>query len=195
MMSKATRPKKPKLKAKKPVKRTAKRAAAPPEKEITRGRGRPSEYSPELASKICNIIADNGTLKDAAKKTGIGEQTILDWLDARDDFSGQYARARARQADGFDDEITLTRRLVAEGEMDANAARVIIDSLKWQASKRAPKRYGDRLTQDVTVTEGEAKPDVSESEGRRWIKNVLEKRKVRNPNALTRASTSEDDDE
>lgn len=79
--------------------------------------------------------------------------------------------------------------------MDANAARVIIDSLKWQASKRAPKRYGDRLTQDVTVTEGEAKPDVSESEGRRWIKNVLEKRKVRNPNALTRASTSEDDDE
>jgi hypothetical protein len=40
---------------------------------------------------------------------------------------------------------------VSAGTMDSHAARVVLDSMRWRASKLAPKVYGDRL--DVSVTD------------------------------------------
>jgi hypothetical protein len=40
---------------------------------------------------------------------------------------------------------------VKGGTMDSHAARVVLDSMRWRASKLAPKVYGDRL--DVSVTD------------------------------------------
>jgi hypothetical protein len=40
---------------------------------------------------------------------------------------------------------------VTAGTMDSHAARVVLDSMRWRASKLAPKVYGDRL--DVSVTD------------------------------------------
>ena len=173
MMSKATRPKKP-------VKRTAKRAAAPPEKEITRGRGRPSEYTHELAFEICALIAEGSTLKEVAAKTGAGRRTILDWLDQHAEFAHQYARAREMQGDSDADEVKhVMRRVIdpetpADDRLDAHQARVAIDALKWSAGKRAPKKYGDRIVQELTGKGGEAlKGPADTLATARWIADIL----------------------
>ena len=90
-------------------------------------------------------------------------------------FACQYARAREAQGDGFDDEIIETREKIANGDLDANVGRVIIDSLKWQAGKRVPKRYGDRVAH-VGPDDGAIKlegkpPDTLETA--RWIADML----------------------
>ena len=46
------------------------------------------------------------------------------------------------QIDAFVDEIVL---LANRDDLDANDKRVRIDTLKWIASKIAPRRYGERL--------------------------------------------------
>jgi hypothetical protein len=37
-----------------------------------------------------------------------------------------------------------------EGKIDWQTARLEIDTLKWQAGKEAPKRYGDRISQEIS---------------------------------------------
>jgi hypothetical protein len=41
---------------------------------------------------------------------------------------------------------------VSAGTMDSHAARVVLDSMRWRASKLAPKVYGDRLDVQVSDT-------------------------------------------
>jgi hypothetical protein len=43
------------------------------------------------------------------------------------------------------DEIKDAARRVARGEIDPQAGRVLIDALKWDAGKRKPKVYGDKV--------------------------------------------------
>ncbi len=56
--------------------------------------------------------------------------------------------------------------------IDPNTGRVLIDSIKWRASKLKPKVYGDRLEMDVnanigvTVTALDHAPD--------WLKEKLQ---------------------
>ena len=40
------------------------------------------------------------------------------------------------------------------GELDPQAGRVVIDARKWAASKLAPKRYGERIAQEITGADG-----------------------------------------
>jgi hypothetical protein len=145
----------------------------------TKAKGKPVKGRPKFtqafADKVCTLILDRKTLNFAAKKLGVGRQTILDWLDQNPAFACQYARAREAQGDGFDDEIIETREKVANGDLDPNAGRVIIDSLKWQAGKRVPKRYGDRIAH-VGPDDGAIKlegkpPDTLETA--RWIADML----------------------
>ena len=137
-------------------------------------KGRP-KFTQAFADKVCTLILNRKTLNFAAQKLGVGRQTILDWLDQNPAFACQYTRARARQGDGFDDEIMETREKIADGDLDPNAGRVIIDSLKWQAGKRNPKRYGDKVAHvgpdDGAIQLQEKPPDALETA--RWIADIM----------------------
>ena len=65
-------------------------------------------YTPELATIICNYIAEGLSLRKLCEKDDIPvtKETIRVWLRDNDDFSAQYARARDEQADFYADEIT-----------------------------------------------------------------------------------------
>ena len=60
-------------------------------------------------------------------------------------FSDDYMRARDDRGDLRNDKIDEIRDNMLAGLIDFNTARVAIDTLKWQAGKEAPKRYGERL--------------------------------------------------
>ena len=64
------------------------------------------------------------------------------------DLHTTYARARELHGDGFNDEIESIKEDLKNGVIDYSVARVLIDTVKWQACKFYPRMYGDKL--DVT---------------------------------------------
>lgn len=114
--------------------------------------GRPSTYSEELADIICEAVASGGALYRMCEERDDlpAERTIYQWLERHPEFAQKYARARERQADRNADEIVM----IADTEADPQRARVRMDARKWRASKLAAKKYGEKVTQEVTGSEG-----------------------------------------
>lgn len=97
-----------------------------------------------------------------------GIATVISWLadDRFADFQARYTRAREVQADTLADEIL---QISDDGlndtyiDSDGNKrtdhdvvarSRLRVDARKWYASKVAPKKYGDKLTQELTGENG-----------------------------------------
>jgi hypothetical protein len=65
-------------------------------------------------------------------------------------FSEAYARAREAQQDTFAGQIID----IADTDDDPQRARNRIDARKWHAAKTAPRKYGDRVMQEITGADG-----------------------------------------
>jgi transposase len=96
-------------------------------------------------ARFVEIIANGGTIREAADEIKVDPSTITRWLqdESRVALRTQYAHAREAQADAFADEIVDVAR---DKVRDPAQARVLIDALKWAAGKRKPKVYGDKVT-------------------------------------------------
>jgi len=117
--------------------------------------GRPSKYSEELTTTICNRIAQGESLVDICKTPGIPHYiTVIRWLAEEDKrtFATKYARAREAQADVMDAQILrIAEQCTPES---ANADRVKLVALQWRASRLAPKKYGDRVLNEHVGPDG-----------------------------------------
>lgn len=133
-------------------------------------RGRPSVYSEEVANEICARLATGESLRAICRSEGMpAESTVRGWvIDNNNGFSAQYARARDLGLDCMADELleiadtpqigVKTKRAdgkteVTEGDMIEHR-RLQVDSRKWFLSKLAPKRYGDKVTQEISGPDG-----------------------------------------
>lgn len=124
--------------------------------------GRPSEFSDEVADRICDALADGRSLRSICCDADMPSQaTVFRWLgDERyHSFREQYARAREAQADAlFDETLDIAddsandwmERRRQDGSVEevfnsenVQRARLRIDTRKWLAGKLAPKKYGD----------------------------------------------------
>ena len=115
---------------------------AKPKALTPRKPGRPSSYTKEIATIICDRIADGEGLRAiCADETMPSKPTVFRWLEANTQFRDQYARAREDQADTYADDMVH----IADTESDPQKARVRIDARKWHASKLKPKKYGEKL--------------------------------------------------
>lgn len=133
--------------------------------------GRPSDYTSETAHLICSRLAEGESLRSICREDDMPDKsTVLRWLDAHPAFRDQYARAREVQADTLADEILeiaddarndwMQRNhgeddpgWVANGE-NIQRSRLRVDSRKWLASKLQPKKYGERLSTELTGANG-----------------------------------------
>jgi hypothetical protein len=115
-----------------------------------RYRGRPSEYSQHIADRICRQVAEGHSIRGITSKDAYvpSRATIHRWLKEYPDFRDQYAQATQQRAEALFD-MALE---IACGEKDVQRARLIVDTLKWQAGKLAPKKYGKQV-----LFEGEVK--------------------------------------
>lgn len=147
---------KPKGQAKPKAKAKAKPRAA-------RKKGRPTAFSQAIADKICARLIAPESLRSICRDESMpGKTTVLRWLDEREDFRTQYARAREQQADSiFDDILDIAddaandwmERAGKEGDESTyelngehiQRTKLRIDARKWMLGKLAPKRYGDKV--------------------------------------------------
>ena len=128
--------------------------------------GRPSLYTEALAAKICRRLAEGETLRAICRDPAMPDKaTVLRWLadKAKADFRDQYAHAREMQADAlFDEALEIADDASGDWTVDKDGKKVVdhenvqrsrlrVDTRKWAAGKRAPKRYGDKLNLGGTV--------------------------------------------
>ena len=106
----------------------------------------------EIQERLVAEIQTGRSLRQVCGDEGMPDiRTVTRWLVADADFAHKYARARMAQADVLFDRMEAVEEAVSAGTMDSHAARVVLDSMRWRASKLAPKVYGDRL--DVQVSD------------------------------------------
>lgn len=106
---------------------------------------RPSEYTEEIALEFCSRIALGRSLRSVVQDKDMpSHSAIYSWLGKHPEFAEHYARAKQDSGDADADKIEEVAEKVERGELDANAARVIIDAYKWTAGKKRPRKYGDK---------------------------------------------------
>jgi hypothetical protein len=141
-----------------------------------------SILTPELSLQICNRIANGESRESICRDPEMpSRETIRAWLRQGDAkkaeiyelFSVEYARGIEDQADSFFDQaadikarMLLPRKIPNPDQptemiinprfVDAHTGRVIIDTIKWEAGRRKPKVYGDKIdlavSGDVNIT-------------------------------------------
>ena len=110
----------------------------------------PEDVAGEVAL-ICELVALGKTLRQIQAQMGVSMGTILNWV-AMPGHSEQYARAREAASDLFETDIIETA--LASTAYSATSDRVKIDALKWVAARRSPKKYGEKVQQEITGADG-----------------------------------------
>lgn len=106
----------------------------------------------EIQDRVVDAIQTGRSLRQVCSDDGMPDfRTVQRWIVSDGQFAVKYTRARVAQADTLFDRMEAVEEAVTAGTMDSHAARVVLDSMRWRASKLAPKVYGDRL--DVSVTD------------------------------------------
>ncbi|HEI8903452.1 TPA: ubiquitin carboxyl-hydrolase [Proteus mirabilis] len=114
--------------------------------------GRPSDYLPEVADDVCALIADGESLRSVCKRPGMPNTTkVMRWLREYPDFREQYAKAMESRADAVFEELFDIADDVTEEPAAVAKARLRIDTRKWALARMSPKKYGDKVTQDIDL--------------------------------------------
>jgi hypothetical protein len=145
--------------------RTSPKSPKAKKPEIKRPKGRPSDYSEQIAEIICSRIGDGESLRHICANEDMPDRsTVLRWVIANEEFRDQYARAREFQADKLFDEILIIAdtpmigektKVMPDGKTETikgdmiEHRRLQVDARKWMAARLAPKKYGDRVTNEL----------------------------------------------
>lgn len=169
----------------------AKAAKKEEQQTVAKKIGRPTSYSEEIAHDICLRLTTGESLRAICLSEEMPDKaTVFRWLaDSRyRAFRDQYAYAREVQAETMAEEILSIaddgkgdKYIDADGKerVDNDAigrSKLRVDARKWLASKLYPKRYGDRLIQEVGGLGGEAiKHDITLSPTDAYLKMIGKK--------------------
>jgi len=121
---------------------------------------RPTIKTKKLCAAICEGIALGKSSRAVCAEAGISDRVLWNWLAKDEEFMQQYARAKEKCADYYAEEIV---EIADDGANDKyidewgkevvdneaiQRSRLRVDARKWYASKLAPKKYGDRITNE-----------------------------------------------
>lgn len=133
--------------------------------------GRPSDYSTEITTAICIRLGLGESLREICRNDDMPDKsTVMRWLATHAEFRDQYAGAREAQADYYAEEIIeisddgsndwMTRKGADGSDVEVENKEVLsrsklrVDTRKWLMARMAPKKYGDKITQEVTGADG-----------------------------------------
>lgn len=134
-----------------------------PEPKVT---GRPSLYSEDLADTILTEMMCGRSLRSVCEDEGMPSiRTVMRWRLKYPEFCQQYAHAcKERTAyhaeeildiadDGLNDTYVDHKTGETRTDMDVIArSKLRIDARKWLMSKMNSKDFGDKITQETTLT-------------------------------------------
>ena len=107
----------------------------------------------KLFDSILRDLAEGVPLRRLRVKHSIQHATWKEWL-ALGDNETRYARAKEVAMETLGDEILDIVDDVAPISDHVAKARLQVDSRKWLMAKLAPKKYGDKVSAEVTGADG-----------------------------------------
>lgn len=129
--------------------------------------GRPSDFTQELADKLCERLALGESMRTVcANDWAPSIQTVFSWIRTKPGFLDQYARAKQEAADAMSEDIldisdegtndwmekSNSKGKIIGWEVNGEAvqrSKLRVDTRKWLMSKMKPKKYADKI--DLTT--------------------------------------------
>jgi len=123
----------------------------------------------EVVRRVFAWMAEGHTMTAAAQACGLRPSAVRRWISGDAAWMARYERARKLQAQAMADEAVQ----VARDSTNQTAAgdRLLIDTLRWAASKAAPREFGDKQVVEhsggqkleIRVVEDDPKPSYPHS--------------------------------
>jgi hypothetical protein len=110
------------------------------------GSGTSEAEKAQIVERVLAAMADGETVKDAVKRMTltVSDGTVRRWMTEREEWMAAYQVAKKLMASAMAEEAL---RVARESTSYSSAAdRVLIETLKWAASKANPAEYGERQT-------------------------------------------------
>lgn len=110
-------------------------------------RGRPSDYTPELAKAICDVTASTSmSLKQvcASDERFPDDSAAFRWMHDHEDFRSQYLKAKETQAVLLSEQIMTQAFECREATEAVAKVNLVFRVAQWHLSKLAPKGFGDK---------------------------------------------------
>lgn len=154
--------------------------------------GRPSIFTLELAAQICQRIAEGESLREVCRDESMpSTSTVMRWARDNEVFREQYAKAREDLLEHWAEEIMEiaddgSNDWIQRNEKDnpgyasngehINRSRLRVDTRKWLLSKLAAKKYGDRVSAELSGPNGGPiqTEEVTDTERARRLAFVLQ---------------------
>lgn len=99
-------------------------------------------YSEELATKICDLLAEGKSMVKACEELGISRRTVGSWLEKKPEFVEKTIHARN---EATDDAVEQLREIAKDESKDYYTRKLEIDVIKWVAGKQRPKKYSEKF--------------------------------------------------
>lgn len=111
---------------------------------------RPSTYDYDLCVEICSEVANGFNIKTvlASKQEYPTFQTWCNWKRNNQELFDLYIKSIQDKADSVEEELENIYDGLKNKTYDPSTANVLIQTLKWKASKYYPKMFGDKT--DIT---------------------------------------------
>ena len=113
------------------------------------------EQKEEIFNNIFNSLENGNSLRRTLSVIDLPAKTFYEWLDADEEKSKQYARSKElgieARFESIEADYLEKPKVTADGKIDGSwvaLQRLKIDSKKWELSKLAPKKYGDKIEVD-----------------------------------------------
>ena len=115
-----------------------------------------TKYSPELALKICEKVAEGETLSVICKGIGMPHRTSFwRWVMLYKDVSVAYQAARELSAQSLEDEaLGMARELAGKNSFNTVKVRamdIAMQQIRWSATRRDPSKFGQKAEKTITV--------------------------------------------
>lgn len=126
------------------------------------------EVTPEMLDECIALIAIGEPVRKACVAAGLSAEKLYRRMLADDELAQRYARAKEAALDAMADDILA---IADDGSNDTYIddngnertqsdviarSKLRVDARKWIMSKLAPKKWGDKITQELTGADGAA---------------------------------------
>lgn len=135
--------------------------------------GRPSTFSDDTFTLVCERVADGDPLAKVCREIGLPLTTFYGWMRAGNGGELSERFAHAREA-GFDMIAAECIEIADNGGNNPNLAKVRVQTRLDLLAKWDPKRFGNALQVKHAGHEGQHLRDVSEGEAAARVAAILE---------------------
>ncbi len=139
------------------------------------------KYSPEIAKEIARRLANGESLRSICRDANMpDESSVRGWvIYNKFEFAQVYREARDIGLDCMADEIldiaddgsndymireTKRGAIVVVDKENAARSKLRVETRKWYLCKMYPKKYGDRIAQEITNPDGSLRPKLNQTQ-------------------------------